>query len=74
MNPAEISENLFQALWNIERYVDFHANEESQDGFSRLRAALAEARRLTQALLLPVVLLQEVLEILEEEVIEMLRI
>ena len=73
MNPAENSENLFQALWNIERYVDFQADEEYRDGFPRLRAALAEARRATQALLPPVVLLQDVLEILGEEVIEKIK-
>ena len=74
MNPAKVGEILFQALWNIERYIDFHADEEYWNGFPRLRTALAEARQLTQALLPPVILLQEVLEIFEEEVVETLRI
>ena len=75
MNSAEISESLTQALWDIERYVDFHADEEYWDEFPRLRAALAEARQLTQAIMPPVVLLQEVYQIPEdEELIETLRI
>ena len=62
MNPAENSKNLLQALWNIKRYVNFYADEEYRDGFPRLRAALAEARRVTQALLPPIVLLQDAVD------------
>ena len=40
MNPAEVRENLFLALWDIEQYVDFHADEEYRDGFPQLRTAL----------------------------------
>ena len=74
MDPAEVSENLFQALWNIERYVDFHANEEFRDEFPWLRTALAEAWWSTQALLPPVALFQEVRETLLEEQVETLQI
>ena len=47
MDSAEVSESMFQALWNIEHYVDFHTDEEYWDGFPQLRTALAEARQLT---------------------------
>ena len=73
MNSLENRENLEQALWNIERYINFHAEEEYRDGFPRLRAALAEARRATQALLPPVIPLQEAVN-RPEEVVETLSI
>ena len=60
-------------MWNIERYISFHAAEEYRDGFPRVRVALAKARQLTQALAPPVVL-QEVREIPEEEHFETLMI
>ena len=72
MDLSEIYEGLTQALWNIERSLDFHIHEECREGFPRIRTALAEARQLSQALSPPVVL-QEVQET-PEEYMETLRI
>ena len=72
MNPGEISESLSRALWNIENYISFHADEEHRDGFPRVRVALAKAWQVTQALVPPVVLLQEVREVPVEEHFETL--
>ena len=71
MDPEEHERNrtsLEDVLWLMERIIDFHGEDEYLRGFLRLRPAIAEARRLTQALGPPVILLQgEPVEVLVDE-------
>ena len=50
MNPSSSIDELENALYRIERLINFHQEEEFQEDFPRLRSALADARQSVQAL------------------------
>ena len=69
MNREELeraSDLLGDVLWQMENILNFHGEEDYQDGFFSLRSTLAEAHNLMQDLRAPV-MLTEPLEVLVVE-------